>query len=223
MDVNATGQSYLDQLSSTRKEEPKNNELGKDEFMKLLVAQMNNQNPLEPQDNGEFIAQLAQFSSLEGIDNLNKTVNGMASSFQSSAALEATALVGRQVQVRTDAAWMTEGEMFTGIIEMPVASPDVRVGIYDAAGQLVRNIDMGELKAGNHDMVWDGLNNKGDPLPSGLYTVKAEASFNGEMYQTSTLLGANVNSVTLGSAGSSPVLNLAGIGKVALSDVQTIM
>jgi flagellar basal-body rod modification protein FlgD len=191
--------------------------------MKLLVAQMNNQNPLEPQDNGEFIAQLAQFSSLEGIDNLNKTVNGMASSFQSSAALEATALVGRQVQVRTDTAWMTEGEMFTGIVEMPVASPSVRVSLYDAAGQLVRNIDMGELKAGNHDMVWDGLNNKGDPLPSGLYTVKAEGSFNGKMYQTSTLLGANVNSVTLGSVGSSPILNLAGIGKVALSDVQTIM
>lgn len=223
MDVNATGKNFLTQLSAGRQEEPQNKEMGKDEFLKLLVVQMNNQNPLEPQENGDFIAQLAQFSSLEGIDNLNKSVNGIVSAYQSSAALEASALVGRQVQVRSDTAWLTQGEMFTGVIEMPVASPDVRVGIYDSAGQLVRNLDLGAKAAGNHDLMWDGRNNRGDPLQSGLYTVKAEARFNGQMYQTSTLLGANVNSVTLGGAGSSPILNLAGIGKVPLSDVQTIM
>lgn len=223
MNVNATGSDFLTQLNAARRqEEPQKKEMGKDEFLKLLVAQMSNQNPLEPQENGEFIAQLAQFSSLEGIDNLNKSVNGIVSAYQSSAALEATALVGRQVQVRTDSAWMTQGEMFSGIIEMPVASPEVRVGIYDSAGQLVRNLDLGAMGAGNHDLMWDGRDNRGDPLESGLYTLKAEARFNGQMYQTTTLLGANVNSVTLGGAGSSPILNLAGIGKVALSDVQTI-
>ncbi|MBU3071150.1 flagellar hook assembly protein FlgD [Aestuariicella sp. G3-2] len=224
MDVNATSSSVLSQLSSSRaSEEAKSNELGKDEFLTLLVTQMNNQNPLEPQDNGEFIAQLAQFSSLEGIDNLNDTVDGFVSSYQSSAALEATALVGRQVQVRTDTAWMQEGEAFRGVVELPVSSPEVKVSIYDSAGQLVRNVDLGSQTAGNHDLVWDGLNNDGEALPSGLYTVKAEARFDGEMYQVSTLLGANVNSVTLGSAGSSPTLNLAGLGKVSLDDVQTIM
>lgn len=224
MDVNATSNSVLSQLSSSRaSEETKSNELGKDEFLTLLVTQMNNQNPLEPQDNGEFIAQLAQFSSLEGIDNLNDTVDGFVSSYQSSAALEATALVGRQVQVRTDTAWMSEGEAFRGVVELPVSSPEVKVSIYDSAGQLVRNVDLGSQTAGNHDLVWDGLNNDGEALPSGLYTVKAEARFDGEMYQVSTLLGANVNSVTLGSGGASPTLNLAGLGKVSLDDVQTIM
>ncbi|WP_439134118.1 flagellar hook assembly protein FlgD [Pseudomaricurvus sp.] len=224
MDVNAaTSNSVLGQLSSASSEEAKSNELGKDEFLTLLVTQMNNQNPLEPQDNGEFIAQLAQFSSLEGIDNLNDTVSGFVSSYQSSAALEATALVGRQVQVRTDTAWMSEGDMFTGVIELPVTSPEVKVSIYDETGQLVRNVDLGSQAAGNHDLIWDGLNNSGEPLPSGLYTVKAEARMDGEMYQVGTLLGANVNSVTLGNDGSSPVLNLAGLGKVSLDDVQTIM
>ncbi len=224
MDVGSTQtSSVLSQYSSSSTAASKSNELGKDEFLNLLVTQMNNQNPLEPQDNGEFIAQLAQFSSLEGIDNLNDTVSGFVSSYQSSAALEATALVGRQVQVQTDTAWLHSGEMFTGVVQLPVSSPDVSLSIYDESGQLVRNVDMGSQVAGNHDLIWDGLDNSGETLPSGLYTVKAEARIDGQMTQLGTLLGANVNSVTLGSGGSSPILNLAGLGKVSLDDVQTIM
>lgn len=72
-------------------------ELGKDAFLQLLVTQLKNQNPLEPQDNGEFVAQLAQFSSLEGITTLNETVSGIAGNYNSSQALQASSLVGRSV------------------------------------------------------------------------------------------------------------------------------
>lgn len=224
MSVNAASEttSFLSQLQARPKEE-QSSELGKDEFLKLLVTQMENQNPLEPQDNGEFIAQLAQFSSLEGIDNLNDTMGSFVSNYQSGMALEATALVGRKVQVDTDEAWMQEGEWFTGVVQLPVSSPDVRVSIHNEAGELVRNVNMGSQSADDHDLAWDGLDNEGEQLPSGLYTVKAEAKIDGVMQQLNTLLGANVNSVTLGTiGGGGTTLNLAGIGKVAIEDVRTI-
>lgn len=224
MNIDATqSTSVLDQFA--RAPEPQtsgSNELGKDEFMKLLVTQMENQNPLEPQDNGEFIAQLAQFSSLEGIDNLNDTMSGFVNSFQSNQALEASMLVGRQVQVQTDTAWMQQGEPFSGVIELPSSSPSVRVSIYDESGTLVRNLDLGSRSGGDLDFLWNGTDSSGNVLPSGNYTIKAEAQLDGEAQQLNTLLGANVNSVTLGAGGTGMTLNLAGIGKVSMSDVRTI-
>ena len=214
--------SVLSQYSRDTESVPKTNELGKDEFLKLLVTQMENQNPLEPQDNGAFIAQLAQFSSLEGIDNLNGTMGGFVSSYQSNLALEATALIGRQVQVKTDTAWMQQGEPFTGVVKLPVSSSDVRLSIYDQTGQLVRNVNMGSMSADEHDLLWDGMSDSNEQLPSGLYTVKVEAKIDGKLQQIDTLLGANVNSVTLGTNGGKTILNLAGIGKMNLEDVQAV-
>jgi len=86
--VNGTS-SVLDQYQ-LKQDAPKSNDLGKNEFLNLLVAQLNNQNPLEPQGNGEFIAQLAQFSQVEGIEKLNTSMGSMLSSFQSSQALQAS-------------------------------------------------------------------------------------------------------------------------------------
>ena len=89
--------SVLDQYRSTSSTENTENELGKNAFLELMVAQLNNQNPLEPQDNQAFVAQLAQFSSVEGLDNLNSTAEQMMSEFTSNAALQASSLVGQSV------------------------------------------------------------------------------------------------------------------------------
>jgi len=130
--------------------------------------------------------------------------------------------VGRQVQVATDTAWLSQGEPFTGIVQLPVSSPSVVVGIYDQGGQLLRRFDMGSQSSGELQLTWDGQDESGKGLPSGMYTVKAEARIDGETQQLATLLGANVNSVTLGTNGGTTTLNLAGIGKVDLKDVRTI-
>src|SRR5574344_1054483 len=81
-----------------------NKDLGKNEFLELLVAQLNNQNPLDPQDNGEFVAQLAQFSTLEGIEKLNDSMGDIISSVQSSQTLQAASLVGKSVIIPTGTA-----------------------------------------------------------------------------------------------------------------------
>ena len=100
----SSGASALDQYQLDSDRFATGNELGKDQFLQLLVAQMNNQDPLSPQENGEFIAQLAQFSTVEGIDNLNGSMESLLSGYQSSQALQASSMVGRTVIVPTDQA-----------------------------------------------------------------------------------------------------------------------
>ena len=101
--------------------------LGKDAFLQLLVTQLKNQNPLEPQDNGEFVAQLAQFSSLEGITTLNDTVTGIASNYNSSQALQASSLVGRSVVAQTDKAVVDTSKSLNGTVVVPSSVSGVTV------------------------------------------------------------------------------------------------
>lgn len=200
----------------------KGNELGKDEFLNLLVAQLNNQNPLEPQENGEFIAQLAQFSTVEGIGQLNSNVGSLMSSYQSSQALQASSLVGRKVIVPTETAMVDTAETFKASLVLPTSSTNVYVNVYDAAGSVVNRINLGQQEAGNVSFMWDGKNAGGEMMAPGAYRFEAQASYEDGTKGLYTLLPANVDSVTLGKNGGEMTLNLAGLGSVPLSSVQII-
>ena len=100
--------------------------LGKDAFLQLLVTQMQHQNPLDPQDNSEFVAQLAQFSSLEGITSLNDSVTAISGTFKSSQALQASSLVGRSVIVQTDKSVVDTTKSFTGTVAVPAEADPVK-------------------------------------------------------------------------------------------------
>ncbi|MBU0901143.1 MAG: flagellar hook assembly protein FlgD [Gammaproteobacteria bacterium] len=194
-------------------------ELGKNEFLNLLVAQLNNQNPLEPQGNGEFIAQLAQFSQVEGIEKLNTSMGSLVSGYQSSQALQASSLVGRKVIVPTDKAVVDTSESFKASLVLPVSS-NVYVNVYDTAGSVVSRVNLGEQQAGNVSFIWDGKDSSGNLMPPGTYKFEAQATYDGEAKGLYTMLPANVDSVVLG--GSELMLNLAGLGSVPLSQVQVI-
>ncbi|RIA36570.1 flagellar basal-body rod modification protein FlgD [Ectopseudomonas oleovorans] len=211
--------SVLDQYQ-IKQDAPKNNNLGKNEFLNLLVAQLNNQNPLEPQGNGEFIAQLAQFSQVEGIEKLNTSMGSMLSSFQSSQALQASSLVGRKVIVPSEKAVVDTSESFKASTILPVSSSNVYVNVYDNSGALVTRVNLGEQAAGNVSFIWDGKDSDGNVVPPGTYKFEAQATYGSETKGLYTLLPANVDSVTLG--GSELMLNLAGLGSVPLSQVQVI-
>lgn len=211
--------SVLDQYQ-IKQETKQNKDLGKNEFLNLLVAQLNNQNPLEPQGNGEFIAQLAQFSSLEGIQQLNSSVSSMMSSFQSSQALQASSLVGRKVIVPSEKAVVDTSESFKASTVLPVSSSNVYVNVYDSAGTVVTRINLGEQAAGSVSFIWDGKDSSGNLMPPGTYKFEAQATYGSETKGLYTMLPANVDSVTLG--GNELMLNLAGLGSVPLSQVQVI-
>ncbi|MEN8638139.1 flagellar hook assembly protein FlgD [Pseudomonas sichuanensis] len=223
---NEVGSSYLKSLQKT---DSKNSSttgqagsaLGKDAFLQLLVTQMKNQNPLDPQENGEFVAQLAQFSSLEGIQSLNDSVNGILTGIGSSQALQATSLVGRSVIVQTDKAVVDTTSSFNGQVVVPQSISDGKVTIKDKDGNVVKTIQLGAQKAGTADFIWDGTNEKGEKVAPGTYTFAAETTVEGKAKTLSTLLPARVNSVSFQN-GSEMMLDLAGIGKIGISKVTSI-
>jgi flagellar basal-body rod modification protein FlgD len=196
--------------------------LGKDAFLQLLVTQLKNQNPLDPQDNSAFVAQLAQFSSLEGITTLNDSVTAISSSYKSSQALQASSLVGRSVVVQTGSAYVDTTKSMTGTAVIPSSVAGATVTITDKDGNAVKTIDLGSQAAGNATFVWDGTNTAGTKVDPGTYTFKASASIDNTATDLVTYLPATVNSVTLSQTGGEMMLNLAGLGAVALSKVQTI-
>ena len=198
--------------------------LGKDAFLQLLVTQLKNQNPLSPQDNGAFVAQLAQFSSLEGINTLNDSVNNISSNFSSSQALQASSLVGRSIIIQTDKAMVDTSKSMNGSVDVPSAVGNVSVKITDKDGNVVRTVDMGAQSAGSQSFIWDGKNDKGEVAPAGTYTFNASTKNDeGDAVALATSLPATVTSVTLSKTGGEMLLNLAGgMGSVKLSQIQTI-
>ena len=211
-------------VSNVSKAATGNQSLGKDAFLQLLVTQLKNQNPLSPQDNGAFVAQLAQFSSLEGINTLNDSVNNISSNFSSSQALQASSLVGRSIIIQTDKAMVDTSKSMTGSVAVTSAVGNVSVKITDKDGNVVRTVDMGAQSAGTQSFIWDGKNDKGEVAPAGTYTFNATTKNDkGEPLALATSLPATVTSVTLSKTGGEMLLNLAGgMGSVKLSQIQTI-
>ncbi len=218
--VDGVGSSSVLDKYQVKQDSTQNKELGKDQFLNLLVAQLNNQNPLEPQGNGEFIAQLAQFSTVEGVEKLNSSMETILSGYQSSQALQASSLVGRKVIVPVDKAVVDTSESFKASAVLPTSSSNVYVNVYDSAGTVVNRINLGEQQAGNVSFIWDGKDSSGNVMKPGTYKFEAQATYGNETKALYTMLPANVDSVTLG--GNELMLNLAGIGNVPLSQVQVI-
>jgi flagellar basal-body rod modification protein FlgD len=202
--------------------EPKSNELGQSAFLELMITQMNNQNPLDPQDNTEFVAQLAQFSTVEGIEKLNNSFDSMALNLQSSQALQASALVGRTVHVNGTTAKLAQGGQISGTIELPATTDNLMLNIYDQNGALVRQEFLGNQPAGDVAFVWDGRNSDGEFLPPGNYSFQPIANIDGESSILTTALSANVNSVTINKVGNL-TLNLDGLGSIDIGDVKEIL
>lgn len=206
---------------SHKNNEPEAKSSEKDMFLELMMAQMENQDPLDPQDNGDFLAQLAQFSTVEGIEKLNGSMETFAQGFRSSQALQATALVGRKVQVQGNETFMDGINGMEGSVNLPSSTGDLKLHIFDSSGSLVRTVDHGSAEAGDIGFSWDGTDNAGNALPAGRYRIEATASQADGVEQMQTFVYANVNSVTVGGTGE-VTLNVEDVGPVALSDVRQI-
>ena len=194
-------------------------ELGKTQFLELMIAQMNNQDPLDPAKNEDFIAQLAQFSTVEGIENLNKSMADMSAAVQSSLTMEAAALVGRFVMVPTNQS-ILQGAGLGGTIELPQAASSVNVEITSATGELIRKIDLGPRAAGPLRFAWDGRNEAGGVLPQGIYRVNAYSMVDGERREFTVNMPDQVVSVSIGEQGV--LANLAGGTSVPTNEIKEI-
>ena len=197
-------------------------ELGQEQFLELMTTQLQNQDPFKPMESGDFLSQIAQFSTVEGIGDLNDAFSGLSQSLVSNQALQATNLVGREVLAPTGVAALSQGGSIRGNVELPAARGEVVVNVYDQAGQVIRRLELGSQVAGPVAFQWDGLKNDGQFASPGTYFISAEASIDGQFESVETLLASEVRSVTLSNSGGL-LLDLNSIGSLDFSEVRQIL
>ena len=190
-----------------------------DRFLTLLVTQLRNQDPLNPMDNAQVTTQLAQISTVSGINKLNDTVASLSASMAAGQYLQAISLVGRDVVVAGEKLTLTEGVAPYGMAVAKDADA-VAVTIKDAAGVVVRTIDLGAQKAGLHTFEWDGMDSAGKPMPAGTYTMSVTATAKGEAVATDALTIAKVTGVAPTAKGT--MLTLGSLGTIALDEILQI-
>jgi flagellar basal-body rod modification protein FlgD len=190
-------------------------------FLKLLVTQLNNQDPTNPLDNAQLTSQLAQMSTVSGIEKLNGAFQSLISQSGSSQVLQSAALVGRIVLVPGSDIELKQGASAPFAVDMPGAADSVKVTVTNAAGDTVRTIDLGALAPGVKTMSWDGLGDNGAAVADGSYTFTVAATAAGTRLAASALTYENVVSVSQGASGVA--LDLGSSRKANLSDVRQIL
>lgn len=191
--IDSTG--YSQAASSTTKE------LGKDDFLNLLITQLSNQDPLEPMQDTEFIAQLAQFSSLEQMENMNSNLSDMLQwdylLSQTISNTMATSLIGRTARVDSSQVYLETGGAADIAVSLDRTASEVTVTIRDESGNVVRTLTEYGLDAGDHIVNWDGTDSKGAQVASGVYTIELSAvDGNGNSFTPTNYLEGKVEGVT---------------------------
>lgn len=185
-------------------------------FMKLLVAQLQNQDPLNPMDNSQMTSQLAQINTVNGIQQMNTTMSAMLTQ---NAATQASSMIGRTVQVPTTSLTLASGTANFGV-SVPNGADDVVVTIKNAAGVAVRTVDLGQMTAGSGNYTWNGKDDKGNQLADGGYTISVSATQAGQVVTANALGVDKVAGVTINNGTMQLVLASGGTAK--LSDVASI-
>jgi flagellar basal-body rod modification protein FlgD len=196
--------------------------LDKDSFLRLLVAQLEHQDPLDPKSDTEFIAQLAQFSSLEQLTNINASIGGMESSFNRQDLLGAVSFIGKEVTASGYSLGKEGSKVSSLHFSIPDASMHTYANIFDAQGNLVRTANFGPKQPGSYDYTWDGKDYAGNTLKDGVYFVAMAAEgVNGQP----VLVDMSVSGVVTGISNQNgqTVLRLKDGREIMLADVREII
>jgi len=189
----------------------KSDSLGQADFLKLMTEQLKHQDPLKPMENSEFLGQMAQFSTVQGINGMQESMKSLAESMVGDQVLRGAVLIGHEVLVPSEKIALdgSDGQV-SGVVAAP-APGIVNFEIKDENGQLVKTISVNAEKAGEVEFTWDGTDEGGKRLPAGTYSLAAaQASAEGDKTELSTYVNAMVESVNIGSDGL--YLNLKGLG-----------
>lgn len=221
----ATGSAIYDAINAANKTSSTSNASSatteaQDRFLKLLTAQLKNQDPLNPLDNAQMTSQLAQISTVDGITKLNATLQSLLNNSTDSQTLQAAALVGKGVLVPGSGLGLQKGQSVGGF-ELAGPADNVVATIRDANGLTVRTLDLGARSAGTSNYAWDGHADNGAAAADGNYTVSYEAKQGGNQVGVTALELGIVASVARNANGVS--LNVAGLGAMTLSDVKQIL
>jgi flagellar basal-body rod modification protein FlgD len=220
--IGASGaaQALIDSVNGTATAKAKSTTAdAQDRFLKLLTTQLKNQDPLNPMDNAQMTSQLAQISTVDGIEKLNATLQKMLASSASAEAMQAAALVGHQVMVAGSGLQLADTGAAGGI-DLGASADQVTVTIKDVNGIVMNTLNLGALDAGVHDFGWDGKTAAGARAVNGAYSISVSATRGGDKVAATALQLAGVQNINQSSQGVS--LNLGALGLVMMSDIKQI-
>jgi flagellar basal-body rod modification protein FlgD len=196
--------------------------LGIEDFLTLMTAQLKNQDPMKPLEGTEFVAQLAQFGSVSGIQKMQGSIESLATSLRSTQMLNGTSLVGHDVLALADSFQFSQGVPVSGEVDVPSGTNSMEIRITDSSGQVVRQVKV-VPQTGTNKFTWDGLRDDGSAASSGEYTIEAIASVGASNESLDVLLAGRVSSVSIDAQGTGLTLNTAALGSLSMSDVRRVM
>jgi flagellar basal-body rod modification protein FlgD len=196
-------------------------QLSQDTFLKLMMAQMKNQDPFHAQDPSQFLSQLAQFSQVSGIQSMQKSLDTLSGSMRSSQALQGTALVGHTVLAPGATGDLAEGGALRGAVDVPTGTSAIDISVRDAAGALVNRFSV--APTGNlTEFTWNGAAEDGATAAPGKYRIQATAHIGNTNQSLNTLLQTRVDSVSVAASDGAMTLNTSS-GSLTLAEVRQIL
>jgi len=196
---------------------PQTGVMGKDDFLNLLIAQLQNQDPLNPTDSTEFTAQLAQFSSLEQLSNVNENLMELKNFQASINNSQAVSLIGKTITANGNSIQLSDDGPVKCDFELDGDAVLAVANIYDSTGKFVADFESNNLSAGQHSLFWDGTDNNGNRVAGGNYTFEIlAADADGRDIAATTFFSGTVDKVTF---DNSTTYLISGDQKIALGDV----
>jgi flagellar basal-body rod modification protein FlgD len=199
-----------------------NEDMGKQEFLTLFTAQLQNQNPLEPVKNEAFVAQLAQFSQLEALTNMQTSLDSFVTSMSGERMLGSASLIGKKVAVTDTPTQLTSGGTIDGSIDLPMGASGIQVSVLDSQGRLVQELIAGPQTPGTTPISWNGKDAAENPLPSGLYRLSAKAVINGQTTDVPVSTLSTVRAISSNPADGSVSVEVDGGKTMLLTDVKRV-
>lgn len=191
-----------------------------DRFLKLLVTQLKNQDPLNPMDNAQMTSQLAQMSTVEGIDKLNTTLNSLVNDLGTSQSMQAAGMIGKHVMVSGNQLSLVNGVAYAGL-NLSSAADQVTVNVLDASGTVIETQKLGAQEAGVLNFAWDGTTSSGVKAADGSYKFSVQATQGGQSVTVDPLQIGTVSALVRTNSGF--LLDLGALGTVDFKNVQQIL
>lgn len=199
-----------------------NSEMGQDQFLQLLVAQLQYQDPLNPMEDKEFTAQLAQFSSLEQLTNINSGIESLTEGTERQEMLSAVSFIGKEVRAEGQTVSKMDGKISDVYFTLDESASNVYVNIFDSAGSIVKTVNYGALQAGTFSMSWDGTDYNDTDVADGVYYIAMAAEdSSGEPILLDTQVTGEVKGVQVD--GNSFLLELADGRTVNMLDIKEVV
>lgn len=216
---NKVSNTLLDAMNGSRNTAKTTAQEAQDRFMTLLVTQMKNQDPLNPMDNAQVTSQLAQLSTVTGIDKLNNTMEALIGSVQSSQSMQASGMIGRVVLTEGNNVDLFEGDSLFAV-DLPASADNVKVTIKDADGVVVREMSLGKQPFGLLELNWGGETNSGEIAADGRYFYEVSATSTSGTINAVPMAYSMVNSVSNATDGIQ--MNLSNLKTVSLGEIKQV-